>query len=167
MTTPSLPPPTHAIILNTEERAMLMSQIDNKLRNGEWLDFDTVASITGLHRVLLRKLVRDQVLPGSAPYRTEKVEGSCDLDTARKIAEQLYAARRSVEGQGMTAIAAGKKYGFSRNNVYNWCERGWVRTVGTTPEGDRLYNEGDIAFARALADLVGNVAGKPLLPTKE
>ena len=146
---------------------MLMSQIDNKLRTGEWLDFDTVASLTGLHRVLLRKLVRDRVLPGSAPYRTEKVEGSCDLDRAREIAERLHAARRPVEGQGITGKDAAEKYGFGTTSIFHWYERNWVRVIETKPNGDRLYNEGDIAFARAVANLTRHRAGKVLLPTKE
>lgn len=34
------------------------------------------------------------------------------------------------------------------------------------PNGDRLFNEGDIAFARALADIVGHLPGRAVFPSK-
>ncbi len=130
-------------------------------------DFHIAARLTGLHPIILRKLVRDGVLPGVAPYRVAGVVGSCDIERAKELAEKFAEARRLVEGQGITVLDAVQKYSLARTSIYQWYDRGWVGVVGTTPAGDRLYNEGDIAFARALADLVGHKAGKPLFPSKK
>jgi hypothetical protein len=128
--------------------------------------FDLAASITGLHAELLRKLVRDGVLAGAAPWRVAGVVGSCDLDQAREIAGQLGAARRAVEGQGILATEAAEKYGFSRTSIYQWLKAGWVQPAGTAPNGDLLVNEGDVAVAKALAGLTGWQLGKPIFPKK-
>lgn len=145
-----------------------MAAITQELINETGLtDFQIAARLTGLHPVILRKLVRDGVLPGVAPYRVAGVVGSCNIERAREIAEKLAEARRPVEGQGISALAATAKYGFSRKNIYQWHERGWVKNISSDPEDKHLFDEGDIAFARALADIVGHKQGKPLLPSKQ
>jgi hypothetical protein len=126
--------------------------------------FEHAAEFTGLPAELLRKLVRDKIIPGSAPYRVTGVVGWCDLDAARRVADQLAAARRPVDGIGILARAAAKKYGFSHPSIYRWRDDGWVKIVGRDEVGDQLLDEGDIAVARALADLSGHVAGKPIFP---
>jgi len=113
---------------------------------------------------LLRKLVRDGVLAGIAPVRNEA--GTCDLEAALTIARQLRQARAGVEGQGILATEAAEKYGFDRGNIYNWHDKGWVRLVGVD-QGNRLFNEGDIAFARTLADQVGQRPGKAIFPYRK
>jgi hypothetical protein len=124
-----------------------------------------VASTTGLHPDILRMLVRDGILPGHLPTPYSADEG-CDLDEAQAIADQLNAARAPVEGQEITATDAGEKYNFNRKNIYIWHKNGWITTLGTGNYNAQLFNEGDIAFARALADLRGQAAGKAVFPAK-
>jgi hypothetical protein len=124
-----------------------------------------VASTTGLHPDILRMLVRDGILPGHLPTPYSADEG-CDLDEAQAIADQLNAARQPVEGQGIMASDAEDRYGFSYATIYNWHKNGWIKVVGTGSYNAKLFNEGDIAFARALADLRGQAAGKAVFPAK-
>jgi hypothetical protein len=121
-----------------------------------------VASTTGLHPDILRMLVRDGILPGHVLPHDE----ACDIDQAQAIADQLNAARQSVEGQGITATDAAEKYNFARMSIHAWHKYGWTEVVGTGSYNAKLFNEGDIAFARALADLRGQVAGKSVFPAK-
>lgn len=155
----TVPDPPHAI-LNAEEVARLIAFVNTTTKHS----FEYVAEVTGLPAVLLRKLVRDNIIEGSAPYRETRVVGWCDLEAARSVADQLAAARRPVEGVGILARAAAKKYGFIHPSVYRWRDDGWVNVVGQDASGDQLLNEGDIAVARALANLSGHVAGKPIFP---
>ena len=129
--------------------------------------FDIVARETGLDPLILRKLVRDGVLRGVAPYRVKGVEGWCDLDQARQIAAQLAAARAPVEGHGILATAAAEKYGFPKGTIYRWLHEGWIRVVETLPNGDRHINEGDIAFAAELVNIAGHAQGKKVFPKRQ
>lgn len=110
---------------------------------------------------LLRKLVRDGVLAGIAPARGEA--GTCDLEQALTIARRLRQARQPVEGQSILATEAAEKYGFSTTSIYRWHEGGWVN-VARIDEGNRLFDESDITFARALADIIGHKSGKAVFP---
>ena len=110
---------------------------------------------------LLRKLVRDGVLAGIAPARGEA--GTCDLEQALTIARQLCQARQPVEGQGILATEAAEKYGFSTTSIYRWHQSGWVH-IARIDQGSRLFNEGDIAFAKALVDVTGHKSGKAAFP---
>lgn len=129
--------------------------------------FVQVAALTGLPAELLRKLVRDGVISGTAPWRVKDVVGTCDLDQARAVASRLHAARRPTEGLGILATAAAAKYDFGVTTIYDWYTRKWVRMVEILPNGDRLLNEGDIAFARAIADLAPHSRGKGVFPRGE
>lgn len=122
------------------------------------MPFNEVAAVTALHPDILKKLVKDKVLAGD--------KSTCDIDQARTLAGQLAAARSSTEGKPITALEAAQRYKFSTSTLYSWVEAGWVRVLESTPVGDKLYNEGDLAFARALADLVGHKAGKPVFPPR-
>jgi hypothetical protein len=122
------------------------------------------ASETGIHPDILIALVRDGVLPGLPP--SPDSDGVCDIDDAHEIAAQLAAARQSVDGQGITATDAAEKYGFSYQTIYDWHKNDWITVIGTGKRKARLFNEGDIAFARALADLRGQAAGKSVFPAK-
>jgi hypothetical protein len=132
----------------------------------EFVSFDMAAGITGLPAELLRKLVRDGVLTGSAPWRVPGIVGNCDLGQAREIAAQLAAARRFVDGNAILVTEAAEKYGFNRKNIYQWVGAGWVQSAGAAPNGDMMVNEGDIALAKALAGLTGWQQGKPVFPKK-
>lgn len=128
--------------------------------------FDEAEQLTGIDAEILRKFVRDGILTGSAPYRVSGVVGWCDIHQARNIASRLNQARQAVEGHGISAIGASKKYGFSNPSIYSWFHKGWIRQAGTNEYGERLYNEGDIAFARAIADLTGHAPGKAVFPSR-
>lgn len=155
--------PLHSrAILTAEERKMLATMAQNNPQK----PFDEVAQATGLAPELLRKLVREGALQGWAPYREEGVKGYCDIDQAKMLAVRLAEARRPVEGNGIQAIEAAEKYGFSAATIYKWNKDGWVKVAQGEGKRDRLFNEGDIAFARALADLCGQVPGKPIFPPK-
>lgn len=112
---------------------------------------------------LLRKLVRHGKLAGVAPVRGSA--GTCDLEDARLLAARFRQARQPVEGRGILATAVPGKYGFSDPSVYRWYESGWVHVVNVE-DGNRMFNEGDIAMARAIADLIGHKPGKAVFPTR-
>lgn len=128
--------------------------------------FDEVAQITGIDAEILRKLVRDGVLKGSAPYRVSGIVGWCDIHQAREIAQRLHSARCLVDGRGITSLEATEKYGFGRTSIYHWTDKGWIGVIGFNEQGERLFNEGDIAFARAIADLTSHTRGKVLFPKR-
>ena len=131
---------------------MVVAHVEEELQQAQW-PFDRAATVTGLPAELLRKLVRDGVLTGNAPWRVQEVMGWCDIEQAREIATQLEAARRPVEGKGILATEAAEKYGFNVTTIYKWHQGGWVRVASGEGKRDRLFNEGDIAFARAIARL--------------
>jgi hypothetical protein len=158
------PLPAHAI-LSAEERAMATAYVEERIQQGQ-VPLELAASITGLPAELLRKLVRDRVLTGNAPWRVQTVMGSCDINQAREIAAQLAEARRLVEGNGILATEAAEKYGFNVDTIYKWHKDGWVKVASGDGKRDRLFAEGDIAFARAIADLSGQAQGKPVFPPK-
>jgi hypothetical protein len=132
----------------------------------EYKPFAQVASETGLHPDILRMLVRDGLLDGDMVSWSSHA-GVCNVEQAREIAEHLNAARAGVEGQGITIDEAISKYGFPNATIYRWHKAGWVHAVGVAEKYNAaLFNEGDIAFARALADLRGQASGKSVFPPK-
>jgi hypothetical protein len=127
--------------------------------------FAQVASETGLHPDILRMLVRDGLLEGDMVSWSSQ-GGVCDVEQAREIAARLDAARAPVEGQGISAYDASAKYQFDTQTIYNWHKNGWLTVLGKGHRNTKLFNEGDVAFARALADLRGQAAGKAVFPAK-
>lgn len=105
---------------------------------------------------ILAHLVSCGALEGDRRY--------CDVDQAAAIVARLAEARAPVEGNPILVSEAAEKYGFHRHSIYNWIEGGWVNVL--QPEPRVRVNEGDIAFARALADLVGHVPGRAVFPPK-
>jgi hypothetical protein len=150
-------------ILSDEERTMLAIAMTEQMQQ----PFSRVSAETGLDAELLRKLVRDGVLEGTAPYRVRDVVGTCDIERAREVSEKLHRARNLVDGMPILATDAALKYKFSRATIYHWRKQGWIKEMDTAPNGDLLFNEGDIAFARALANLSGHLAGKPVFPPRK
>lgn len=156
-------PRTLRATMSTEEIAVLttyMAQLSDKI------DFQVAAADTGLPAELLRKLVRDGVLAGTAPWRVTDIVGSCDIHQARQLARQLDQARAEVEGNSIGVTEAAAKYRFGRGTIYGWLKSGWMKPMGKAPNGDLLLNEGDVAFARTLANLAGQKAGKPVFPKR-
>jgi hypothetical protein len=143
-------------ILSDEERAMLETiQVSQA-------SFHQAAQETGLHPDILRKLVRDAVLEGlDDPAKPEM--GTCDIDQAKDIATHLIAARKPVDGNPINPTDASRKYGFSPTVLYKWQREGWINLV---PGNRTLFNEGDLAFAKALSDLISYKSGKAIFPPK-
>jgi hypothetical protein len=148
-------------ILSAEERAMLALQMESLSHQ----PFEQVSSATGLHPDVLRMLVRDGLLDGVMHSWKDQI-GVCHLAQAHEIAEHLNTARAAVEGQPINAYEAEAKYRFPNATIYNWQRNGWIKIIGTGRYNAKLFNEGDIAFARALADLRGQAAGKSIFPAK-
>jgi hypothetical protein len=116
--------------------------------------------MTGVDERIWEMLVKYGVIDGNKfQARTEQVQ---------EIAERLNAARAAVEGQGITAREATEKYGFSFTNIYRWRDEGWIRIIGTAEKyGAAIYNEGDMAFARTLDDIVkGTGKRRPIFPAR-
>lgn len=130
------------------------------------IPIDQAAGIVGLAPELLRQFVRYGILPGEAPYRTAGIVGSVDLDAAAQLAAQLHDARDRVAGNPITAPDAAVKYGIETRNLYRWHQEGWIKVLSGTRR-NRLFDEGDIAMARSIADLVGMKSGKKVFPQKE
>lgn len=138
--------------------ALYMTELQQK-------SFDEAGSLTGLHPDILRMLVRDEILEGVMPNWKDQV-GTCDVEQAQEIANHLNAAREGVEGKGIGSRDAAAKYGFSHDTIYNWHKNGWISAIGRGKRNATLFNEGDIAFARALANLRGQIAGKAVFPAR-
>jgi hypothetical protein len=147
-------------ILSAEERAMIAQYV---VEDVEQRPLAQVASVTGIHPRILYALVYDGVLSGFTA--ASDYDGVCDSAAAHEVAQRLNGARAAVEGHAITANDAAEKYGFSADTIYNWHNAGWVTKLHGGRR-NRLFNEGDIAFARALADLRGQAAGKSIFPAK-
>jgi hypothetical protein len=119
---------------------------------------------TGIRAEIWAMLARNQHLSCST-WVNESPE-LVDEAQARAIAARLTAARTAREGQGITAREAEAKYGFAHVSFYKWHKDGWIRTVGTGAYNAVLFDEGDIAMARVLADIQGQTAGRSVFPSK-
>jgi hypothetical protein len=120
--------------------------------------YTVVSQNVDIHPEILKMLVRDGLLAGD--------DATCDPDQARRISEQLHAARNQVSGQGIVATDVPEKYGFNDTNIYRWHKDGWIKVVGKGRYNARLFDEGDIAFLRALADMRSVPEGGEVVPSK-
>jgi hypothetical protein len=117
--------------------------------------------LTGVDERIWKMLVKYGILDGN------DYEGH--TEQAQAIAERLNAARAAVEGQGITAREASEKYRFSLPTIRYWNRGGWVKRVAVGRYNAILYDEGDIALGRALADIYqehGLSPGKPIFPMR-
>jgi len=122
---------------------------------------EQAATSTGIKATLLAHLVNSGAIPGLVGGQT----GWCDLEAVIRLAERLEAIRTPVEGVPILATEAAKRYGFDSNTIYRWGREGWVKILVDKSRG-RLYNEGDIAVAKTLANLTGHAQGKSVFPAK-
>ncbi|MEI7643735.1 MAG: hypothetical protein WCJ55_05420 [Chloroflexales bacterium] len=122
----------------------------------ETLPISHAAQALGFPEALLRHLVVAGVIAGDT--------STCDLDQAAQVVARLRAAQKLVAGHPILISEVAKKYGFHSNSVYNWINGGWVQVL--QPEPRIKVDEGDIAFTRVLADLVGHVPGRAIFPAK-
>jgi hypothetical protein len=130
------------------------------------VELKVAAQAVDLPVELVRKLVLDGVVEGSAGYPATRFDGWCNLAKLQEIATKLHAARQAAAGREMSAYEAFETYNFHPVSIYNWVEKGWIKVLKTSPGGQKKFDEGDIAFAHALAQLTGHTAGKKLFPKK-
>lgn len=121
------------------------------------LPIKQTAAAVGLDEAILRHLVASGVVEGS--------DGQCDYEQAAAVAARLAAARAPVEGQGILATDAAVKYRFDPTTLYRWQAEGWISPL-IDRRRNRIFNEGDIAFARELADVAGHLAGRSVFPSR-
>lgn len=120
--------------------------------------YTVVSQNVDIHPEILKMLVRDGLLAGN--------DATCDPEQARELAEKLHAARNQARGQGIVATDVKDKYGFSDKNIYNWHRTGWIKIIGKGRYNARLFDEGDIAFLRALADIRSVPPGGEIVPAR-
>ena len=138
------------LVLNTDgEHEMIIDMTQ--------IPIPQAAKAVQLPEPILRHLVSAGAVIGSGDL--------CDLESAAEISNQLAAARAPVEGQGILATDAAQKYGFNVVSFYKWQADGWITLLEDRRRG-KIFNEGDIAMARKLADLVGHTAGRAVFPAR-
>jgi hypothetical protein len=123
----------------------------------ESITIPQAAKALGFRPELLRHLVAAGVVAGD--------KSTCNLDEAAQITARLKAAQALVNGNPILATTAAAKYGFDVTSIYAWLQSGWIKVIENKTRG-RLLNEGDIAFARELANLVGHTPGRSVFPSK-
>lgn len=87
-----------------------------------------------------------------------------DLDDAARVVDELRATMRPFVGVPILISDAARKYGFNPGSIYNWVIGGWVKVLIEQPK--RQVDEGDIALAKAIANLQGHIAGRAVFPAK-
>ena len=87
-----------------------------------------------------------------------------DLDDAAHVVDELRATMRPFVGVPILISDAARKYGFNPGSIYNWVIGGWVKVLIEQPK--RQVDEGDIALAKAIANLQGHIAGRAVFPAK-
>jgi hypothetical protein len=121
------------------------------------IPINEASRITGLDESIIRHLISAGVVTGGAEL--------CDLDQIGDVADRLTSARIQRKGYGILGPDAAEKYGFDVGSLYRWQREGWVKLL-IERQRSRVFDEGDIAFARALADEIGHVQGKSVFPAK-
>jgi hypothetical protein len=122
----------------------------------ESITIPQAATALGFRPELLRHLVAAGVVAGD--------KSTCNLDQAAQIAARLRAAQGLVAGNPILISEAAKRYKFHSTSIYNWIASGWVKVI--QPEPRVMVNEGDIALAREIADMVGHLPGRAVFPAK-
>lgn len=123
----------------------------------ETLPINQVAQALGFPEALLKHLVAAGVVKGD--------KSTCDLDHAAQVVARLKEAQAPVDGQPILATVAAVKYGFAPRTIYQWHQAGWI-TILDERARNRLFDEGDIALARELANMVGHIPGRAIFPAK-
>ncbi len=148
---PPAPLSPHAILTVSRENGETMSMAV------ETLPISQAAQALAFPEALLRHLVLAGVVTGD--------KSTCDLDQAAQVVARLRAVQAPVAGHPILATDAAVKYGFAPETIYRWQEAGQIKLLESRTRS-RLFNEGDIALARALADLVGQTPGRSIFPAK-
>ncbi len=147
---PTDPIPPRAILTVRSESGETMSMAV------ETLPISQAAQALGFPEALVRHLVHAGVIPGD--------KSTCRLDQAAQVVGRLRAVQAPVEGKPILVSDAVKKYGFGTPTIHKWIAKGWIKVVQQEPL--ILIDEGDIALAQSLTDLVGYVQGRAIFPAK-
>jgi len=144
------PYPRARLVVRTEDSEMTMAV--------QLIPIPQAAQSVDIPEPILRHLVACGVVAGVVAGDKHY----CDLEQASHIAAQLAQARADVQGRAILVSDAAHRYGFHRHSIYNWIRKGWIRVID--PEPRVKIDEGDIAQARALANLVGQSPGRGVFP---
>lgn len=123
----------------------------------ETIPIEQAAQALGFPPGLLRHLVVAGVIAGD--------KSLCDLEQAAQVVAHLRAAQAPVAGHPILATDAAVKYGFAPRTIYQWQQAGLIKLLESRSRG-RLFDEGDIALAQALAALVKKIPGRSIFPAK-
>jgi hypothetical protein len=121
------------------------------------LPIDQAAKVLGFSPKLIEHLVNAGVIAGD--------KTNCDLDQAAQVVAHLRAVQDPLAGHPILATDAAVKYGFPPETIYRWQEAGQIKLLESRSRG-RLFDEGDIALAKALAAMVGHTSGRSIFPSK-
>lgn len=149
-----------AVSTDAKSRAKLVLSTDGEhemIIDMPQVPISHAAEAVQLNESILRHLVNAGTVAGTGEL--------CDLESAAKVAKELEAARAPVEGQGILATDAAVKYGFSVVSLYKWQAEGWIALLEDRKRG-KIFNEGDIAMARKLANLLDHAPKRALFPAR-
>lgn len=147
---PTTPLSPHAILTISNEGGETMSM------TVDTLPISQAAQALAFPEALLRHLVVAGVIAGD--------KSTCDLPQAAHIAARLKAAQEPVLGKQILISDAAKRYGFGTPTIHRWIAKGWVEILQQEPL--ILVNEGDMALARELTNVVGHVSRRAIFPAK-
>lgn len=122
----------------------------------ETLPISHAAQALGFPEALLRHLVVAGVIAGDT--------STCNLDEAAQVVARLRAVQAPIAGKPVLVSEAVKKYGFGTPTIHKWIADGRIKVL--QPEPYILIDEGDIALAKELANLVGRIPGRAIFPAK-
>jgi hypothetical protein len=87
-----------------------------------------------------------------------------DLADAGRVVDKLQEATKPLIGKPILISAAATKYKFTTPSIYKWIAAGWVKVLVAEPR--QHVDEGDMALAKAIADLQGHLPGRAVFPAK-
>ncbi|MEI7645647.1 MAG: helix-turn-helix domain-containing protein [Chloroflexales bacterium] len=121
------------------------------------LPIDQAAQVLGFSPKLIEHLVAAGVIAGD--------KTNCNLDQAAQVVAHLRAVQEPLAGHPILATDAAVKYGFAPRTIYQWQQAGQIKLLESRSRG-RLFDEGDIALAQALAELIEKIPGRSIFPSK-
>lgn len=92
------------------------------------------------------------------------LEDSIRNHLAMRLDRQQFTA---LDGEPILLREAAQKYGFKIGSLARWVTQGHIRILATEGNYRIFLNEGDVAYARALANVRGIRSGRPLFPRKK
>jgi len=149
-------------LIPDEDVAMVAGQSPNGNGNGRWVPLaEAIALHAGVDENVLRKLVRDGVVPSKTTPDSPEV--LVDRDELADVVERLDRRQWThLEGRRISINAAGRTYDLDPTSLRNWALAGHIRILGR--DDYRVYlDEADVKFAAVLASIAGK-RGRSLFP---